>query len=269
MSPWLPKELRVVFGPDQVTLAPVQRRLSWRGLRCTAGEPHTVAVPGASGAAPWRPALQALETALAGFASGKTAATLVLSNHFLRYAVVPWRAELVDAQEELSYTRHCFTRVYGKAALQWEMRLSEQAPEMPRLASAVDAQLLVALRGVFDGAGIALRSIQPHLMSVFNRVRGQLRQPSAWLALVEPGNLCLALLHDGHWSRVRSQRVDSTWRAELPLILEREAYLGDDPAVPHEVYVWTAQSDEAALPPSGPWQFQTLTRGQLSMAMAG
>lgn len=279
MSPWPPRELRVVISPDQAALWPVRRTLGLRGLRRLIDEPHIVPCNSASGATPWRAALQALETALPGFADGKTAATVILSNHFLRYALVPWRAGLSDAEEDLSFARHCFAKVYGKAAQQWELRLSQEAPEMPRLASAVDTELLGGLRGLFDSAGIPLRSIQPHLMAAFNGSRGRLQQHSAWFALPEPGNLCLALLQHGRWSRVRNLRVDRAWREELPLILEREAYLADDPAVPHEVYVWSEAPGDMAFPKIDPWQFHVLSPGlvpgavmaqdHLAMAMAG
>ncbi|WP_157979287.1 hypothetical protein [Rhodoferax ferrireducens] len=258
MSPWSHKEMQVLLSPDQVTLLSVQRTLTWRGLRRTMHDPHRVCCNSAIGAQPWRAAVQALETALSESSGGKTTATVILSNHFLRYAMVPWRAELANAEEDLSFARHCFTRVYGKAALQWEIRLNEQPPEMPRLASAVDAELLDALRGVFNAAGLTLQSVQPHLMAAFNSFRGHLRQRSAWFALLEPGNLCLALLHKGHWSRVRSQRVDSTWREELPLILDREVYLADDTALPHEVYVCHGESADTVLPAIDPWQFHPL-----------
>jgi hypothetical protein len=272
--------LRVVVCPEQVALLPVRRTLTWRGPRRAIGESHIVSCNSAGGAQPWRAALQALETALPGFADGKTAATVILSNHFLHYALVPWRAELANAEEDLSFTRHCFAKVYGKAALQWELRLSHEAPETPRLASAVDAELLAALRGVFDRAGIALQSIQPHLMAAFNGFRGRLRQRSAWFALLEPGNLCLALLHRGHWSRVRSLRIGSEWREELPLILEREAYLADNPALPREVYLWDSGPGDTALPEIDRWHFHALTPGlapgaapapgrYFAMAMAG
>jgi len=263
-----------------VALFPVRRTLGLHGLRRMIDEPHIVPCNSANGAVPWRAALQALEAVLPGFASDKAAATVILSNHFLRYALVPWRAELANAEEDLSFTRHCFVKVYGKAAQQWELRLSQEAPEMPRLASAVDAELLDGLRAVFDGAGIPLRSVQPHLMAAFNGFRGRLQQHSAWFALLEPGNLCLALLSHGRWSRVRSLRIDRAWREQLPLILEREAVLADDPAVPHQVYVWSAELDDTALPEIDPWQFHALSSGlvpgavaaqgrHLAMAMAG
>jgi hypothetical protein len=253
--------LRVVVSPDQVALWPVQRTLGWRGLIRTMDEPHIVSCSTASGATPWRAALHALESMLPEFAAHSAGATVILSNHFLRYVLVPWRAELADAEEELSYARHCFARVYGKAALQWSVRLSQEAAEAPRLASAVDTELLDGLKGVFSGAGIPLRSIQPHLMAAFNAFTGRRRQHSAWLALLEPGNLCLALLQQGRWSRVRSLRIGHAWREELPQILEREAYLADDPAVPHAVYVWSAELGDTALPEIDPWQFHALGQG--------
>lgn len=268
MSPWLHKELRVVFSPDRVALSLVRRTLSLRGLRRTIHDAYSVPCDSASGAQPWRAALLALETALPGYAAGKTRATVILSNHFLRYTLVPWHAELADVEEDLSFARHCFTKVYGKDAQQWELRLNPEAPEATRLASAVDAELLAALKGVFSGAGIPLQSIQPHLMAAFNRCRSRLRQRSAWFAVIEPGNLSLALLHQGRWSRVRSLRIGSAWAVELPLILEREAYMADIETVPHEVYLWDAGAGDAALPENDPWQFHALTPGKVSGSAA-
>ena len=46
---------------------------------------------------------------------------------------------------------------------------------------------------------------------------------------------------------MRSLRIDSAWREELPLILEREAYLADDPAVPQEVYVGMLDAGDPVL----------------------
>jgi hypothetical protein len=281
VSPWLSKELWVVLGAGQVTLLPVRGPLTPRGVRRAIENPQVVPVERADAAQPWRAALLALETVLpAAAAKGRTVATVILSNQFLRYALVPWQAGLADAQEDLSYARHCFTKVYGKAALQWELRLSHQAHGRPRLASGVDRELLDSLRSMFVRPGMALRSIQPHLMAAFNDARSQLRRRSAWLALLEPGHLCLALLRDGHWMRVCSVRIDGTWRQELPRILAREAFLVDDAAVPQEVYVGHLEAGELVLPEVDGWQFHALKpavawgcalpeRGHVPMAMAG
>ena len=46
-------------------------------------------------------------------------------------------------------------------------------------------------------------------MAVYNDYRRRLQGRHAWFALLEPGNLCLALLQQGRWARVRSQRIDA------------------------------------------------------------
>lgn len=280
MSPWLVKELRVVLCPDQVSLVPVQRTLGWRGLRQNLQAPTVLPCPGADGEPPWRAALRTLEAALPRLALGPAAATVVLSNQFLRYAVVPWQAGLSSGDEELAHARHCFVRVYGKAALQWDIRLSPLPTDGPRLASAVDAELPPALRAVLAGAGLRLRSLQPHLMRAFNRVRAGLPPHSAWFALLEPGHLCLVLLSQGRWARVSSLRIDGDWPTELPLILARQAYLAELPSLPQAVYLWDATGDDTPLPSDGPWQFHRLAlplaggdapgpAAPLSLVMAG
>ncbi len=123
----------------------------------------------------------------------------------------------------------------------------------------MDEAFLDGLRSVFEGAGIALKSIQPHLMAAFNGFRGSLRQHSAWFALLEPGSLCLALLHRGDWVRVRNMKICDAWREALPTILEREAYLADLPDVPCEVYLWDAESGAASPPESLSWKFHVLS----------
>ena len=259
MSLWPREELRVVMGPGQVTVLAVRRSLGWRGWLRSVRDAHTRSFQSATEAQSWAPALLEMETALPAVAKGPAVATVVLSNRFVRYAVVPWQAGL-DAQEDLSYARHCFTKVYGKAASQWQLRLSQQAPGRPRVASAVDADLIEGLRIVCERTGVTLRSIQPHLMAAFNDARRCLGQRSAWLALPEPGHLCLALLCNGDWARVRNLRLDGPWREQLAPALEREAFLADDPAVSHEVYVGTLEAGAIVLPEAGDWQFHALTK---------
>jgi len=189
-----PRELRVGVFPDRVTLLPARRRLSWNGLSRVVDEPHGVSCDGATEESPWHAALQALEVALPEFSGHRTAATVILSNHFMRYTLLPWSDKLSSAEEELAFARHCFTRIYGPHAESWALRLSPESGTAPRLASAVDVELIDGLRGVFGAAGIPLKSIQPHLMAAYNSFRGGLGRHDAWLAVLEQGNLCLALL---------------------------------------------------------------------------
>lgn len=257
MSPWRRNTLEVELAPDQANLLHRERGLTLRGLRTTLRNERLPAVAGNDGEA-WRGAVQALQAALPAHAGRPAQVRVILSNRLVRYALVPWSAALSDAAEEAAFARHCFERVHGEAAAQWELRVSAGGDGAPMLASAVDARLLDALREVFAGAGVRLDSIQPRLMAVCNEYRRRLQGRHAWLALLEPGSLCLALLQQGRWVRVRSLRIGPGWRVELALLLAREAYLGDPAAAARDVFVWVGGLGEVSLPETGRWQFHLL-----------
>lgn len=258
MSPLLRRKMCINFAPDRVSLSPVRGGLPRRDLSPTLNDSHGTACDTAAGESSWHAPLQALQSLLPDLRDSRAEATVILSNQFMRYTLVPWSENLANADEELAYSRHCFTRVYGQVADNWVLRLDHGLAGTPRLASAVDADLIEGLRGAFDTAGIPLKSIQPYLMAAFNACRRDMPQSSAWFAVLEPGNLSLGLLDHGRWLQVRSMRIGDVWHAELPLILEREAYLAGKPAVSREVYVWGAGAGEAAFPESGSWQFHAL-----------
>jgi hypothetical protein len=236
--------------------------------------------PAAGGEASWDAAIKTLDVELPRLLARKTIAKVVLSNRFMRYALLPWSETLSDAAEEEAYARHCFRQLYGADAEQWELRLSPERVGLPQLASAVDTRLLAALRGVFERNGVALESIQPRLMAAYNNCRPTLKMCSAWFALYEPGCLCLALLQHGHWASVRTMRIGSDWRDTLSLVLEREAYLAEPNAATKMVFLWAPELGKAALPESGQWQIHNLHpvvrpalvpeyEGRLAMALSG
>lgn len=262
-------ELRIVLTPDQVLLARIGRSVTWRGLRrrvlekkaipcaaCAAGETRGSEMPGS--ATQWGGALQTLEAALARQKGRKVFATVILSNHFMRYALLPWSDTPADEAEEMAYARHAFHQAYGAAAESWELRLSPGKAGMPQLASAVDNRLPDELRTLFGRAGVALASIQPHLMVAYNTCRASLHGRNSWFALVEPGSLCLALLRHGRWESVRTMRLEGDGRVALPLILEREAFLSESATATDEVLLWAPWLGNALLPKSKRWKFRKL-----------
>jgi len=255
VSPLLPDELKVVLYPGHLALARVERAITRQGIRflvktTTAASDITVA----AGEPPWGGALQALGEALSGAVGRKVQGTVILSNHFMRYALVPWSADLGGEDEEQAMARHCFRNAYGEAAEQWDIRLSPGKAGAPMLASAVDRRLPDALRATFGQAGVALKSIQPHLMAAYNACRGRIRGDGAWFVVVERGNLCLALLQRERWSSLRTLRIGEDWQAELPQILEREAILADCAEPASEVYLWAPEFGAEALPEHSRWQ---------------
>jgi hypothetical protein len=257
--------LQVELAPDRVQIVQTRRRLTLRGVRRSARRESLAVVAAGPDAAPWRGAVQALAAALPAHAGP---AQVILANRLVRYALVPWSDAVADAAEEMAFARHCFERVYGEAAAHWDVRMSEDGDGVPKLACAVDAALPGALREMFAAAEVRLDSIEPNLMAVYNDYRRRLRGRHAWLAMLEPGNLCLALLHQGRWARVRSMRIGPGWRVELAQILEREAYLADPDAAAREVFLWASGLGNVELPENDRWQFHLLARKRTGAAPA-
>jgi hypothetical protein len=250
-------ECRIVLRPDCVVLARLRRELAHLGLKrhMLAKQVVPCNVPGDE-KTPWGGALKALEAVMPGFADSKSYATVVLSNHFMRYALVPWSDALDDETEEVAYARHSFNEMYGSDASNWELRISQGKAGIPQLACAVDARLPESLRDLFGRVGIGLKSIQPHLMVAYNACHASLHDKSAWLALVEEGNLCLALLQKGKWSWVRSMRIGPHWHKELPFLLNREALVSDIESSTNEVFLWAPDCRDVSIASGGRWQIQ-------------
>ena len=199
MSRLFPDKLRVVLTPDEVL----------------AGGRSVVADP-AAGAEPWQGAVAALKSLEW---TKPCRVTAVLSNHFVRYAVLPWSDGLSTPAEEEAYLRHHFAKIHGERAKGWTLRASEAPRGALRLASAIDTALVEALKAAFPKNGKArLVSAQPELMEAANRWRGAIPAGGAWLVLAEPERACIALHAGQGWRWV--QNAKGNWHT----LLDRERY---------------------------------------------
>ena len=178
MSPWPRAELRAGLCPDRLVLRD----------QVVAGDPVAE---------------------LKRRADGRRV-TVVLSNHYVRYAVLRPSKALRSARDWQAYARHVFEATYGAPARNWEIRLSG------RVAAAIDAPLLGELRTI-----PGLRSVQPCFMAAFNRRR--VRPKSSWFVVQEPGRIAVGLFIDDEWQLIRTRRIDAGWAGGLEDVLDREA----------------------------------------------
>jgi hypothetical protein len=206
---------------------------------------------------------------VAAGALAKADVNLVLSNRFVHYAVVPWSDTLDSNEEEQAFARHCFARIYGSEADDWGIKLSSANSRKPRLACAVEQTLIDALTTCMRPLGGRYRSLQPHLMASFNRVRARLGDEPAWLVVAEPGLLCLALLQEGRWQSVRTLKVGPDWVNELHGLLAREECLVDSQTECGRVLVFAPDSPQMVMPQAGKWQVENLLPGLLPGMIPG
>ena len=174
----------------------------------------------------WRAAVDGLPDILKSARTGE--ANIVLADQFVRYALLPWSDTLKTHEQWLGFARHRFCAIHGPVANDWEIKFAETAPAGPRLACAVDRELVEELGAQFGSGNVRLLSVQPYLVAAFNQVR-HMTGGSCWMVVEEPGRLTLALFLRGVWVAIRSRRADEHWRRVLPEIIEREtAFLGLD-----------------------------------------
>jgi hypothetical protein len=259
------RQAGVALFPDRLVLARAsggfRRRLEHREI--------VELAPAQAGMPPWQPAVDALVTKVAAGEFAKAEVTLVLSNSFVRYALIPWSEALGGREEELAFTRHCFARVYGSEVETWALKLSPAGPGQARLACAIEQKLVDALNICMSALASGYRSLQPNLMASFNRSRARLGESPVWLVVAEPGLLCLALLQGGRWQSVRTLKVGPDWIAELPGVLAREECLIDNPAECDQVLVFAPDTAEALAPRAGKWRIEKLMPRLLPGMAAG
>lgn len=248
--------LNIVLCPSHIALMCTGRKLTLQGMKHSLMGKESFHSRN-DGEMPWSGALDALGTALPRFVQRDMQASVILSNHFVHYVLVPW-CDGLSEEDEVTYARHCFRELYSDAADAWEVRVSPNSSGLPTLASAVDSRLLEELRKLLGRVKLNLKSIQPHLMVAFNSCRLNLDGRNAWLALLEPGSLCLAVLKDGKYSWIRKMKIGDAWRDELPTLLDREAYLSGAGADINEVLLWAPQHEDQDLPVLAGWNIRHL-----------
>jgi hypothetical protein len=243
--------IEAFLAPDRVDLTHFRR-----GLRPQPGLVHSQRCE-SRGDADWRPALDALARALAALAWRNAAAHVTLSNHFVRLALVPRVDEAARGAERLALAKHQLRLVYGERADGWEVVVGEPAGSAA-IAAGIDPELLAALRATLAAARIELTVLSPFLAAAYNSARTFLAPGPAWLAVAEPGRVCVAHLDGARWVALRGQRVQGTLEDALPLALEQCQLANGIDAEAAEVCVVTRDALADDLAPAGRWRFRSI-----------
>jgi hypothetical protein len=232
--------LRIFMHPQHLVLLRIRR-----GLKAQVVDKQLIALQTANQDEPWQPALLALKQALAKPGWQGLAPAVVLANHFVRYTVIPWNADLAGAAEQQAYLRHCFQLAYGDTSKQWDLRMSPAGVGQSTLASAIPQALLAGLHTELELAGMKARAIHPHLMIAANQAASQVRERSLCLVAIEGGRVCIALIENGAWRAVRNVTMEQTMLQQIPALIRRESIIqGLDTASWPVFYHWP-ESDNA------------------------
>jgi hypothetical protein len=171
---------------------------------------------------------QAAVTALAQLLvnQGGADVDIVLSNHFVQYAVLPPSSGLNSDAERLALARIVFTRQYGSLSQDWEIRVTPAGKQEPSLACALPKSLLAAVAKTVT-APLRLRSVRPILMNVFNATRRTFNKDESCLIIAESGRLTLGWMRDGQWRKVASRATAPDDADALATLFRQGALLED------------------------------------------
>jgi hypothetical protein len=237
--------------------------LAWvrlhRGLRPAAYEKCVIDVDADFGHDPWQGAVQALRTQAESWHADAVDVSLVLSNHFVRYLLVPHAESAGSDEEKLALARFHFSKVHGDVAQDWDIRLSPASGSAPSVASAVDMTLITAIRTCLPEAAPAhLVSVQPWLMAALNTARGRIPQDGAWLLLIEDDRTCLALTDGNAIAAVRNVKGQYSEPQTWPDLIEREQLRIDLTKTPAQLLVQSANNVILPARAAGNWNVTSI-----------
>ena len=229
MLPLPGNELRIGLCPDRLEIAV---RRPGRTLRLQSAR---IVLFERDNAAPnWRAPVKSLHDALNEDEWRSARATVVLSDHFVRYVLVPWHDDVITDEERLALAQHTFRSVYGETVSDWTVRLDTTEYGASAVASAIDSALLDELRAVFKDKRPRLVSIQPHFVAAFNQFRAAFGDSGNFI-VVEPERLCLGSFRGDRWQGVNAYRCNPDAALDVALA---QALAADPEAAAADTFIY-------------------------------
>ncbi|OGT21169.1 MAG: hypothetical protein A2342_00960 [Gallionellales bacterium RIFOXYB12_FULL_54_9] len=229
MLPLFRKQLCMVLCPDRVILfglgeGPKRKVILQTILPCQAVE----------GTSSWEPALAVFEQWLASHEMGRAEVTVMLSNQFVRFTVMPDSSKINGQAEAQTLAHILFEGIYGSLASQWHFQVEAGKYGESRLVAAMDTKLLTRLTDMLGATTLRLWRITPYLVAAFNRFYKQLPYTGSLFVVIESGVMVIAGLQDSQLMMVNRVPFDEETAEPLTQILQREALTSglDLPSIP-------------------------------------
>lgn len=233
--------MRIALCPDRVVVARVG--LGWRG---NVLDKRIVDCAPSVSEQTWQAPLTALRAILDQYKKPNTSATVILSNHFVRFAIVPWRDSITNVAEQTALAGHCFKNIYGDVAATWNIKVSDGGFRRNALASAVDRELLIQLEQIFIESKASLSSVQPYFMTACNRFRRELTVgKSGCLSVLERGRATLGIFDQEGWQTLTTRRLTDVSPSALAPLLAQEINSANLAVAPEHLFVAALEDPKA------------------------
>lgn len=143
---------------------------------------------------------------------------VMLSDEFLRYALLPSLDARLDSAEIIGLAGAMFQRAYGDVAQTWTIRVCANG-RRGALAAAMDGAIIGALNAMAAATECRLRATQPQFLHALANASRELSAAS-WVLLEEDAVAVIALVEAGALGAIRVKRMSAS--GEIVQALERE-----------------------------------------------
>ena len=116
---------------------------------------------------------------------------VILSNHFVRFCVVPWHDKVVSSADWQAIAQQVFRQQFGAVASEWRIAISFAKYGETMLAAAMDDSLYIQLENCAKQFGFTIDSIAPLLAALLNQAAFNPAQPYSWALIAEPQRVLL------------------------------------------------------------------------------
>lgn len=250
-------QIQVFFAPGRVDMV-----RAFQGIKPRQSPRISEVYAYQQNTAMWKTSLQQLEHMIdqENAESDLKGAELIitLSNHFVRYVVVPPQQEISDPAELLAYANFRMREVYGERVDGWFVSISDEDPSQGTVCAAVARDLYHEFEALASRHHIKLKQIEPYLTTAFDQWCQLLHDKRFWFVIIEPGRLCMMLFSNSEWKGIRNQRIVHSVDTELLAALEQEAINSGQREPIEQVYLFSPEHPDLDLPIDKGWQFAYL-----------
>jgi hypothetical protein len=142
---------------------------------------------------------------------------ITLASRWCPMQSVPWSDALFNPKQATQFLQNQFVALFGEAARDWVIQADDAPYGQPRMACAIERDLLTALHSLAEQSGSHLQSVESSLSLAWRNGMAQANSKGRCqaMALVEPGRISLALLHNNRLQALLAHACGSAWERDL------------------------------------------------------
>lgn len=154
-----------------------------------------------------------------------TQVCITLASDLVRYIILPGHEVAMSTSEKLAYAQAAFREIHGAATDSWKIRIDDTAPTAPSLVSAIDMSMYDTIVGLVQKHKLRLKSVQPYLMTTFNKLFSSVKSANGALVVIEKTRIATLFLQSGVCQQLYIEKLTQDWQTNLEHTISRNQLL--------------------------------------------